>query len=62
MKITPHNESLAIEMLRARAFLLIMSDECSGIDGEHAAALFEIVGDMDQRQAHEAIEAFDATQ
>jgi hypothetical protein len=62
MKITPYNKDAAIEMLRARAFLLLMSDEVRSLKGENAAALFDIVGDMSEVAAREAIANFEETQ
>lgn len=62
MKLTPYNQQMAIEMLRARAFLLLMSDEVKSLDGEYASALFDLVGDMSDDEARDAIIAFNATQ
>ena len=62
MRITPCNKDEAIEMLRGRALLLLMSDEVASLEGEFAAPLWELVGSMDEAEARDAIRAFDATQ
>ena len=62
MKITPHNKDAAIEMLRARAFLFMMSGECRGDGGPLGDALWDLVGDMTEREAKDAIAAFQQTQ
>ena len=49
------------EALRARAYLYLMSDECPSIRGPLAAALFDLVGDMSETEAYEAIAAEAAT-
>ena len=62
MKITHYNKGEAIEMLKGRAFLLLMSDEVKSLDGEHAAALWDLVGDFNEEQSRRAIAVFDTTQ
>ena len=62
MKLTAYNLHAAIEMLQARAFLLLMSDEVATLDGENAAPLWELVGHWHEQDAKAAIAAFDATQ
>lgn len=62
MKITPFNQSEAIEMLQGRAFLLLTSPEVKGLDGKYASPLWDMVGHLSLRQAEEAIAAFEATQ
>lgn len=61
MKITPYNKDEAIDALMGRALLLLMSDEVPRY-GEHATALFAIVGHMTEDDARRAIAAFDTTQ
>lgn len=62
MRLTPYNQAEAIEMLRARAFLLLMSDEVRSVETPNAAALWRIVSDMSRADASSAIKAFEATQ
>ena len=62
MKLSSYNMGEAVEMLQARAFLLLMSDEVKSLDGEHAAALWDLVGGLSEEQARQAIAAFDTTQ
>ncbi len=65
MDITPYNKEDAIVALKARVFLLLMSDEVPSIDGPYASALFDIVGGefgFDICAAWDAIAAFEATQ
>lgn len=62
MRLTPYNLHEAIEMLRGRALQLLLSEEVVSLEGKHAAALFELVGDMSPEAAQEAINAFAATQ
>lgn len=52
----------AINMLKGRALLLLMSDEVRDLNGGHAAKLFDLVGDMTREEAVEAIKIFEATQ
>jgi hypothetical protein len=61
-KLTPYNMGEYIDMLKARAYLLLMSSEVRSLDGNYAKALFEIVGGTTHADALEAIEAFEATQ
>ncbi len=63
MMITAYNKDEAIEYLEALAFKLLMSEEVVSLDGEHAKALFDIVGGKyDDNEADRAIIAFKATQ
>ncbi len=62
MKITQYNKGEAIEMLQARAFLLLMSDEVKSLDGEYAAGLWELVGHMNENEALRAITVWETTQ
>ena len=58
-RVTPYNASEVIEYLRARALRLLMSDEVPDISGPEAAALFDLVGDMDGEQVNRIITAFE---
>lgn len=58
-KVTPYNASEVIEYLRARALRLLMSDEVPSIYGPEAAALFDLVGDMDGESVNAIIAAFE---
>ena len=62
MRITPYNQLEAIEMLQARAFLLLMSGEVASLDGELSAPLWDLVGHWNEDDARQAIAAFEATQ
>ena len=62
MKLSSYNMGEAVEMLQARAFLLLMSDEVRSLDGKHAAAQWDLVGGFSEEQARQAIAAFDTTQ
>lgn len=61
MKLAPYNLHEAIEMLKARAFLVLMTEPIH-LDQGHPEDLWEIVGGMTEDEAHEAIAAFEATQ
>ena len=49
-----------LEAVKARAFLFLMSSEVPSIDGPLGSALFDMVGDMSEKEAHDSIRAFEA--
>lgn len=62
MEVTPYNLHETIGMLRGRALLLLMSDEVNSLQGRYAKALFDLVGDMTEGEALEAISDWEKTQ
>lgn len=62
MKLTPYNNGEALEYLRAKTFIFLMSGEIDGCGGPLRDELFELVSDMTIEGAAEAIRSFEATQ
>lgn len=50
-----------LENVKAIAFLFLMSDEVESIDTPLASKLFDLVGDMSEQEANDAIKSFEAT-
>lgn len=48
------------DALRALAFRLVMSDEVASLNGPHAAAVFDVVGDMTEDEAADALAEYEA--
>ena len=59
MSINEAELQLTLNMLKARTFLFMMSDEVPSIRGYHAAPLFDLVGDMTENEAREALVAYE---
>jgi hypothetical protein len=49
------------DALKALAFRLLVSDEVSSLSGPNASALFEVVGDMSEDGAAEALRELEET-
>ena len=61
MNSTYYKTAAELEYVKAKAFLLLMSDEINDICNGRAGELFDIVGGMTDHEAHEAIAAYEAT-
>ncbi len=49
-----------LEAVKAKAFLFLMSEEVMNITTPLASQLFDMVGDMTEKEAIEAISSFEA--